>query len=317
MKSPPPPLKSLLTRSEPDRATLDRVWAGLRQKETRRYRAPLLFSALVSLSATLIAVSVWLHPSPRAPSVIAAPASRVLLQGQQRFAGGVELTSTDATVAYVTVHDQLVRVEVLRGPVRLAALGPGKCVVTSRRLSFDVAAATVRFEVGPDDDSVVVEQGEVALREPAGAAKVVPAGARFTTGPSWRALAAQGNLAGAWAKLGPEGVGQQARGASLDERSLLADIAAAGHDVPLSITLLEGVLNAPQASRVERALAAYGLGLRLLEHGEPARAAQAFEQSLGLELPVALQNDARARAAEASLRAGDRTAARRWLEAAQ
>lgn len=320
MKSEPP-LKTLLTRSEPDRSTLDRVWAGVRQKEARRYRAPLLFGVLVSVSTALIAVTVWLHPARTLTPVAIAPVSpvRSLVIGQQRFAGGVEVTATEGTLAWATTHgEQPVELEVVRGAVHLSVGSTGHCLVTSHRLSFDVAAATVRFDVGAEADSVLVEQGEVAIREAGrSTTQAVRPGPAFTTGPSWKALAAQGNLAGAWAKLGAAGVEREAATASLDERSLLADIAVAGHDLALSISLLEAILETPTASRAERAMAAYGLGLRLLDHGDPARAARAFEQSLTFELPKALQKDARARAAEAYLRAGDTAHARRWLDAAE
>lgn len=319
MKSEPP-LKALLTRSEPDRSTLDRVWAGVRQKEARRYRAPLLFGVLVSVSTALITVAVWLHPartSPPVATVVGAPV-RTLVVGHQRLVGGVEITALEGAVAWATTRgEQPVELEVVRGAVQLS-VGAGQCLVTSHRLTFEVAAATVRFEVGAEADSVLVERGEVAIREAGrSATQVLRPGATFTTGPSWKALAAEGNLAGAWAKLGAAGVEREATTASLDERSLLADIAVAGHDLALSISLLETILDAPTASRAERAMAAYGLGLRLLDHGDPARAARAFEQSLTFDLPKALQKDARARAAEAYLRAGDTTRARRWLDAAE
>jgi tetratricopeptide (TPR) repeat protein len=145
----------------------------------------------------------------------------------------------------------------------------------------------------------------------------VRAGARYATpSTAWRAAAAAGDLAGAWAALGPEGARREAQTGNAEERTLLADIAAAGEDLPLAVSLLEEVV-ASAAPAAERAVAAYDLGLRLLEQGRPARAAGSFEEALALGLPATLTPDARARAAESWLKAGDAGRARRWLEAVE
>ena len=315
---PQVPLKALLARSEADRATLDRVWAGVRRREARRYLAPLVAGLATACALALTGGLLWLHAA-RGVQVPAPVASRARVTGTVQVRPGIEVAAGAGSVVWVSsAPDGRAVIDAEHGEVHLSVDRGTSCLVTSQRLSFEVAAAEIRFEAGADADSVLVEQGEVVAREPGAEARRVRSGESLSSGPGWRALAASGDLRGAWGRLGHDGVANAAAASSsLEEKTLLADIAAVGHDSALAVTLLEAVVAAPGAAGPERAIAAYDLGLRLLENGEPSKAARAFERSLSMELPAALRGDARARAAEASLRAGDTVTARRWLDAAE
>jgi hypothetical protein len=290
------PLKELLGRSEPDRATVERVWAGVRAGERRR--GPLLLAVAAGLLAIVAATVLAVSPREQALTARATPVV------------GVTLEPLPGAVASTKVRDGVVTLRLVSGQVHVAVQGEARCVVETATLHVEVAAATARFSAG-EGEQVYVEEGQLQVRE-----HTVRAGGQFSTVATWRELARRGDFPAAWQLLGPAGITSEALGATAEERTLLADIAATGHALPLAISLLEGVVASPSSSP-ERALAAYDLGLRLLEHGEPARAATAFELALDLELPRALADDARARAAEAWLRAGDTARARRWLDAAE
>lgn len=291
------PLKDMLSRSEPGQATVDRVWAGVRARE-RRVR-PVQVAALAA-GVVLLIVGGRLWQTRERP-----------LEGLVSPVAGLTLAAEPGTVAHYASLGGEVEVRVERGAVRVEARPGVRCVVTSRELKVEVASATARFEVG-EGVRVWVEEGEVVVR-----GKRVRAGSAASSVPDdWRALAARGDLKAAWALLGADGVRREAVVGTAEQRTLLADISAAGEDLSLAVSLLEGVV-ASGAPSSERAVAAYDLGLRLVDLGAPERAALAFEQALVLDLPAALASDARARAAEAWLRTGDTARARRWLEAAE
>jgi hypothetical protein len=290
------PLKGMLGRSEPDRATVERVWAGLRARERRR--GPLLVAAAATLLAVVAATVLVVSTREQALTARATPAP------------GVTLEPLPGAVASTRVRDGVVMLRLVSGQVHVAVQGDARCLVETATLHVEVAAATARFSVG-EGEQVYVEEGQLQVRE-----RTLRAGARFSTVATWRELAQSGDFPAAWQLLGPTGIASAALGATAEDRTLLADIAATGHALPLAVSLLEGVVASPSSSP-ERAVAAYDLGLRLFEQGEPARAATAFELALDLELPRALADDARARAAEAWVRAGDTARARRWLDATE
>jgi hypothetical protein len=209
----------------------------------------------------------------------------------------------------LTIARGAATVRVARG-VRLEVLA------SAVRVEVAVAAAVVRVEVTDEGVALVVEEGEVVVRAAGGAPQTVRAGGAWSSRVrAWRELAAAGELGRAWELLGAEGVAAAAAGASLEDQTLLADIAAAGGARRQAIGLLEHAIALEGTNQTERAVAAYDLGLRYVEEGEPRLAAQVFERSIALALPVALQRDARARAAEAWVRAGEPERARRWLDA--
>ncbi len=308
------PLKTLLGRSTPTTATLDRVWAGIKQRESARRRWSLELGLGVGalVAAGVVGFVVFgLRAPVDVPAVAVAP---VALVGDSSPSTGVRVAVGERAEAWFA-HGG---VQVSRGVVKVTArVGSGAPLeVTAGTVRVQVAAAVVRVEVMEHGVSLVVEEGEVVVRPMLGAAQTVRAGASWTDRVrDWRALARAGELAEAWAVLGPEGVTAAGSGASLEDQTLLADIAASGGARRQAIGLLEHAIAVEGTDRTERAVAAYDLGLRYVEEGEPRLAAQVFERSIALDLPVALQRDARARAAEAWVRAGEPERARRWLDA--
>jgi hypothetical protein len=307
------PLKTMLGRSSPTPATLDRVWAGLKRREASRWKRTVTFGLGAAALATCVVLMVawWSRGTvaePRWPSAVA-------LEGEVRVRDGARALVAPGALATLETGTVYVR----RGGARLWVEPGAPLAVVAREVRLEVAAAAVRVEVTDEGVVVFVDQGEVVVRPTAASGELrLGAGEQWSNRPrSWRALAKQGHLAEAWVVLGAAGVTREAAGASLEDQTLLADIAAAGGERPLAISLLEHAVSLEGASAVERAVAAYDLGLRYVETGSPREAALAFERSLALELPTALQRDARARAAEAWLRAGDSTRARRWLDAVE
>lgn len=282
------PLKDELTKSEPERAALDRVWARVKARQARRFPVRLALGAAAALLAGAGAWLAW--PVPAAP------------QGRSLLALVDGSTVTFDPTAQVSLENG--RVRVARGAAHLDL--KSRWTVTTSRFSLDVAAAQVEVVAGEAADSVAVERGEVVVSGPGVTPLTLGPGQRFTTAGAaarWEALARDGRFEEAWALLGAAGVSAEAARAPAELQLLLADVAAAGHDRPLSLRLLRELL-ASGAPPPQRALAAYTLGVRL-KTSEPREAATAFERSLELDLAPELRSEACHRAADAWTLAGE------------
>ncbi len=293
------PLKDELSRSEPDAAALERVWSGVRAKEPRSVMPIRLVGVAAMLVIAVAAVALLRVGDRPQPISVAAPAPVEV----QLAAGSTVRLDADARFE-PSVRDA--KVLSLHAGRAQFALQQGPWVVTSRHLRLEVAAATFALEVGGATDSVTVQRGEVRVSVPGLEDLVLGEGQSFTTGPrqlTWDALAREGDLVGAWRALEAEGVRAEASGASPELTMLLSDVAAAGRDEALSRELLSTVMNAADGG-AERGLAAYTLGKRLQDDGRAGEAAESFEQSLSLGLPVELREDAKHRAVQTRLQAG-------------
>jgi transmembrane sensor len=122
----------------------------------------------------------------------------------------------------------------------------------------------------------------------------------------WHSLAEQGDFAGAYNRLGTDGIAERAKTADVEQLLALADVARfSGHPAD-AIAPLRRVMS-EHADDARGALAAFTLGrLELDQLQNPAAAAKAFEAAIALRLPEALLEDAYLRLIDAKARAGDR-----------
>lgn len=218
------------------------------------------------------------------------------------------------TVFTVTVDKDDVRVDVERGRVRVA-WPSGERVLTAGE------KAVVKPEPPPVAAAVpapVVEEPkavEAPSPEPPSPADVVAEPAQRsvpTPGPSWRALAEEGNYARAFALLNEEG--PSAVRDDPEDLLLAADVARLGGHPNRALTWLERIVGA-HASDSRAPLAAFTLGRTLLEQlGRPREAAQAFAATQRLDPRGTLAQDALAREVESWSRAGDAATARERAE---
>ena len=126
----------------------------------------------------------------------------------------------------------------------------------------------------------------------------------------WRTLEAEGAHDRAYVALGPNGVADATRKASLDELFALADVARlSGHPKEAVAPLERVVREFPDDSR--SSLAAFTLGrLYLGTMNDPASASWAFQRAIDRGVPGGLEEDAWASLVEAKSRAGDLAGAR-------
>jgi transmembrane sensor len=132
---------------------------------------------------------------------------------------------------------------------------------------------------------------------------------------SWQDLAKQGEYGEAYRSLGADGIAAQTKTASLDQLLTLADVARfSGHPTDAVEPLRRVVREHGRDPRA--ALAAFTLGrVHLDSLGDPAQAARDFRDSISLELPEALLEDAHLRLIEARAKAGDQPGAHQAWEA--
>jgi transmembrane sensor len=127
--------------------------------------------------------------------------------------------------------------------------------------------------------------------------------------PAWRAQAQRGDVRGAWDALGDQGFARESRTASPAVLLELADVARRTRHHDLAAPLLERFVR-EHPEHPEAAMAAFTLGRdELTLRARPASAATWFQRALALRPPRSLEEDLRARLAEAHLAAGDREAA--------
>lgn len=127
--------------------------------------------------------------------------------------------------------------------------------------------------------------------------------------PVWRAQAQRGDVQGAWASLGDQGFAREATTSSPAVLLELADVARRTRHHDLAAPLLERFVR-EHPDHPEAAMAAFTLGRdELTLRSRPASAATWFQRALALRPPRSLEEDLRARLAEAHLAAGDSRAA--------
>jgi transmembrane sensor len=217
--------------------------------------------------------------------------------GQRRWSieagfATIEVVGTRFTVSR-TLHGGIVEVE--RGTV----------LVRGERLADRVRRLTAgeRLEVEGEASRLAVPTVSAPAGPSASAsAKVQPAPA--TT--DWHNLAQTGDYAGAYERLGADGIAERARTADVEQVLALADVARfSGHPAD-AVAPLRRVMS-EYADDPRGALAAFTLGrLELDQLSDPAAAAKAFETAIALRLPEALLEDAYLRLIDARARAGDR-----------
>ncbi len=187
-----------------------------------------------------------------------------------------------------------------------------------RRGHFDVVDAGARARVAGTPSTagplavVAVPEPVVASTE-AAPARAHNAGAHAGSSEralSWRALAAKGQFREAFAAANIAGWDRLCASVSADDLGLLADSARYAGDVSKQAQVL-GSLRKRFARRQSAALAAFALGrLEFDDHGAYRKAAGWFLTYLKEQPHGALAREARGRLMEATLRAGDVSAAR-------
>jgi len=129
------------------------------------------------------------------------------------------------------------------------------------------------------------------------------------TRPAWRAQVQRGDVRGAWESLGDEGFARESSTSSPAVLLELADVARRTRHHDLAAPLLERFVR-EHPEHPEAAMAAFTLGRdELTLRARPASAATWFQRALALRPPRSLDEDLRARLAEAHVAAGDHRAA--------
>jgi transmembrane sensor len=172
-----------------------------------------------------------------------------------------------------------------------------------------VDSGTNSRELAPGETALFADA--LAAPEPqptaAGPAAQTPPAA-VSNGPSWRALAQDGDYSSALVRLtldGPSAVRD-----TPDDLLLAADVARLGGQPARAVAPLERVVSR-HAGDSRAPLAAFTLGRVLLDQlGRPREAANAFASARRLAPAGALAQDALAREVESLSRAGDTTRAR-------
>jgi transmembrane sensor len=214
----------------------------------------------------------------------------------------VEVVGTAFTVTRserqvrVEVHKGIVLVRGERVPERVQRLTAGQHLELTEEPT-PTAAPSPEPTPAPEPPAPTVQ--ETAAPPPLSAAPppVQP--------ETWRAAAAKGDHASAYARLGDVGLEREARRArDIDTLLMLADVARqSGHPEQAAQMLEQAMRKHPRDSRA--GLAAFTLGrLELETLGRPARAAEAFNRVISLGEPRSLQEDAHARLVQAHARAG-------------
>ena len=208
------------------------------------------------------------------------------------------VTRTERQVR-VEVHKGIVLVRGERVPERVQRLTAGQHL----ELTEEPPRAVAPSPAPTAEPAQAPEPPAPAVEEPA--APAPPVAPPRAQAESWRAAAAKGDHASAYARLGDAGLRREARQArDIDTLLMLADVARqSGHPQQATLLLEQAMREHPKDSRA--GLAAFTLGrLELETLGRPARAAQAFTRVIALGEPRGLQEDAHARLVQAHARAG-------------
>jgi len=314
-----PPYKTHL-RSTVDDDTRDRMWRRIEARHGATKAAPsTLRWILGGAAAAVVVVGLWRatfgapsHETAPAPVAVAsapaAPNDVVIAQGvgtrhYDVTAGPRHVV--DAGLATLTFDDADVSVERAEHSLHLQ-VRRGDVWVQSAHIKGGTAHLSAGMLLDVDD-------------EPMPSASVAPSSAAAPVAhpAPWKALAAQGKNPEAYAALGPGGVAEAARTASVDELLTLADVARlSGHPTEAVDPLTRVVHDHPTDGRAS--LAAFTLGRVDLDAlSDFAGAARALEQAIALGLPGGLEEDAYARLVEAKSKAGDAAGASAAYERAR
>lgn len=227
-------------------------------------------------------------------------------------AGDVTVTVL-GTIFTVAREPGGVRVSVERGRVHVGwPAGERTLSVGEQVLVATLPAPAAALDRAADTEAVVAPSatdGVAVAPSSERAARTTPAP---SAGPSWRALAQDGDYAAAFARLSRAGAG------AVDDEPgdllLAADVARLGGHPEKAIAQLERVVSAHSGDS-RAPLAAFTLGRTLLDQlGRPREAAQAFASARRLAPRGALSQDALAREVESWSRAGEASAARERAE---
>ncbi|HEX6766693.1 MAG TPA: FecR domain-containing protein, partial [Polyangiaceae bacterium] len=188
------------------------------------------------------------------------------------------------TIFDVAIEATGVRVSVERGRVR-------------------VDSGTASRELSPGETALFADELAAPVAPPAPVTPTVTATPAAAPGPSWRALAEEGDYSAALSRLSSEGSGA-VRDAP-EELLLAADVWRLGGQPARAVAPLERVVSR-HAGDSRAPLAAFTLGRTLLDQlGRPREAARAFATSRKLDPSGALAQDALAREVESWSRAGE------------
>lgn len=310
-----------------------RVRVGMEQRRRTRARRQTAF-ALTSLSV-LTAVALFFalrgpfvvdRPVAVAPPKAVQPASLFQLPD----GSSVSARTNDARVQPVEVTERAVTLKLESGAAKFAVTpNPARpfrvlarnVTVTVLGTVFDVAlegnnvrvsveqgrvrvdSGTSTRELSPGETALFADTLSVPIPAPTAAGPAVPAPTATTSGPSWRALAQDGDYSSALVRLtldGPSAVRD-----TPDDLLLAADVARLGGQPARAVAPLERVV-ARHTGDSRAPLAAFTLGRTLLDQlGRPREAASAFASARKLAPSGALAQDALAREVESWSRAGD------------
>lgn len=325
-----------------------RVQAAIMQRLGVRRQPWVLVTVATAAVAIALASFNWVRASETPPiaAPVTAPAANTLL----KLTDGSDVTSksSDARIEPVEVTPTMVTLRLEAGSARFSvAPDPSR---TFRVLAGDVTVTVlgtvftvgyegqgVRVQVergrvrvnGPEGERTLgVDQGTVmAARAPANPGVVAPpadtaiidldkedrAPSSAVRGPSWRALARDGDYQAALARLKLEGA-ETVRDVP-EDLLLAADVARLGGQPDRAVGPLSRIISA-HASDSRAPLAAFTLGRTLLDQlGRPRQAAKAFATAQRLDTTGSLSEDALAREVECWSRAGETEQARSRAEA--
>jgi len=291
--------------------------------------------AVASISSALVAISLFFAlrgPFGERPVVTLPPPKVVQPASLFELPDGssVSARSNDARVQPVEVTGRAVTLKLESGSAKFSVTpNPARPFrVLARNVSvtvlgtvFDVAfeghgvrvsveqgrvrvdAGTTSRELVPGQTELFVDTLTAPLVPPSAAAPAAPAAPAVAPGPSWRALAEDGDYSAALSRLTVEG--PSAVRDTPNELLLAADVARLGGQPARAVAPLERVVSR-HASDSRAPLAAFTLGRTLLDQlGRPREAANAFARVRKLAPSGALAQDALAREVESWSRAGD------------
>ncbi len=323
-----------------------RVQAAALRKLGGRRQPWVLVTVATAAVAIALASFNWVRSSetPRVAAAVTTPAVKTLL----KLTDGSDVTSksNDARIEPVAVTPTEVTLRLEAGTARFSVTpDPTR---TFRVLAGDVTVTVLGtvFTVGYEakNVSVQVERGRVRVNGPEGErtlevnqstsmstragespAAVTPipeiidldkedrAPSSAARGPSWRALARDGDYQGALTRLKLEG-SESVRDMP-EDLLLAADAARLGGQPERAVGPLSRIVSA-HASDSRAPLAAFTLGRTLLDQlGRPRQAAKAFATAQRLDVTGSLSEDALAREVECWSRAGETEQARSRAEA--
>jgi transmembrane sensor len=316
-----------------------RVRVGLERKRRSRARTRATL-AVATVSTTLVAVALFFAlrgpfgerpvasaPAPKAAqpanlfelpdgSSVSARSSAARVQPVEVSARAVTLKLESGAAKFSVTPDPARPFRVLARNVTVTVLGTVFDVAfegNGVRVSVEqgrvrVDAGTTSRELVPGQTELFVDTLAAPLLPASAAAPAAPAPPAAAPGPSWRALAEEGDYSAALARLSLEG--PSAVRDTPNELLLAADVARLGGQPARAVAPLERVVSR-HAGDSRAPLAAFTLGRTLLDQlGRPREAANAFAQARRLAPSGALAQDALAREVESWSRAGDTTKAR-------